>query len=285
MFTKIKMEQKREYRQERFQFVLSVNDNIICQRYFRINGFNEDSLNSLELKETVDEITTGIISSIPLQGMDKCLTGMDRGLINSDLVSKSRVYLWYTNNKMPMKLTGFENPAEATYIEYENAEADMEEWVGKMQNPWEITFKFSFLVDEREVCTRIWDGSAYPKYVRDSVDITNKKSSYENEDVNRLSFSANLIRHMTIDKTDLVYSIIEKFCDVLSSTYTKQYYYTKVLNYGNGKQKSKHGKKTYHLNNKYYINSLEKLYANKTKQYMDSVYPSRKECEYYNNCL
>lgn len=99
MFTKIKMEQKREYRQERFQFVLSVNDNIICQRYFKINGFNEDSLNSLELKETVDEITTGIISSIPLQGMDKCLTGMDKGLINSDLVSKSRVYLWYTNNK------------------------------------------------------------------------------------------------------------------------------------------------------------------------------------------
>lgn len=39
------------------------------------------------------------------------------------------------------------------------------------------------------------------------------------------------------------------------------------------------------LNNKYYINSLEKLYANKTKQYMDSLYPSRKECEYYNNCL
>lgn len=278
------MEQKREYHKERFQFVLSVNDNIICQRFFRINGFNEDSLYSLELKEAIDEITIGLISTIPLTGVDLSLTGMDRGLINSDLVSKSRVYLWYTNNKMPLKLTGFENPYEATYAEYENAEADMEEWVGKIQNPWEVTFKFSFLVDEREVCTRIWDGSSYPKYVRDSVDITNKKSSYENEDPNRLSFSVNLIRHMTIDKSDLVYSIIEKLCDVLSSTYTKQYYYTKVLNYTNG-SKSKKGKKTYHLNSKQYINSLEKLYANKTKQYMDSLYPSKKECEYYNNCL
>lgn len=278
------MEQKREYHKERFQFVLSVNDNIICQRYFRINGFNEDSLYSLELKETIDEITIGMISSIPLTGMDLSLIGMDRGLINSDLVSKSRVYLWYTNNKMPVKLTGFENPSEVTYVEYENIEDDMEVWADKFQNHWEAIFKFSFLVDEKEVCTRIWDGSSYPKYVRDSVDITNKKSSYENEDPNRLSFSVNLIRHMTIDKTDLVYSIIEKLCDVLSSTYTKQYYYTKVLNYTNG-SKTKRGKKTYHLNNKQYINSLEKLYASKTKQYMDSLYPSRKECEYYNNCL
>lgn len=274
------MEQvKREYRQERFQFVLSVNDNIICQRYFRINGFNEESLNSLELKETVDEITVGIISSIPIQGMDKSLVGMDRGLINSDLVSKSRVYLWYTNNNLPMKLTGFDNPYDATYIKYENAEADMEEWVGKIQNLWEVTFKFSFLVDEKVICERIWDGSAYPKYVRDSVDITNKKNAHE--DVNRLSFSANLIRHMTIDKPDLVYRIIEKFCDVLSSTYTKQYYYTKMLNYGNG-SKSKSEKKTYYLNNKYAMNSLEKLYANKTKEYVESLYPSKKMCEYYN---
>ena len=27
---------------ERFQFLLWVNDNIICQRYFKINGFNND---------------------------------------------------------------------------------------------------------------------------------------------------------------------------------------------------------------------------------------------------
>ena len=31
---------------ERFQFMLSINDNIICQRYFRINGFNAESLES-----------------------------------------------------------------------------------------------------------------------------------------------------------------------------------------------------------------------------------------------
>ena len=34
---------------ERFSFELTVNDNIICQRYFRIHGFKQQSLYSEEL--------------------------------------------------------------------------------------------------------------------------------------------------------------------------------------------------------------------------------------------
>ena len=93
---------------ERFQFILSLNENIICQRYFRINGFNNDSLESYELRETIDEIV---------------------GIIRQDLESKSRVYQWFTRN-IPLKLTGFgttcmeifEKTSTATYLEYtENA--------------------------------------------------------------------------------------------------------------------------------------------------------------------
>ena len=28
----------------KFQFLIWVNDNVICQRYFKINGFNEESV-------------------------------------------------------------------------------------------------------------------------------------------------------------------------------------------------------------------------------------------------
>ena len=38
---------------ERFEFELTVGDNIICQRYFRINSFNEESLKSFELIEAI----------------------------------------------------------------------------------------------------------------------------------------------------------------------------------------------------------------------------------------
>ena len=40
---------------ERFQFILSLGENIICQRYFRINGFNPESVESYELKEITEE--------------------------------------------------------------------------------------------------------------------------------------------------------------------------------------------------------------------------------------
>ena len=70
---------------ERFQFILKVNDHIICQRYFRINRFNSDSLCSEELLDTL----RGVVQTI-----------------KSDLVSKSRVYLWATQGGKT-KLTGF----------------------------------------------------------------------------------------------------------------------------------------------------------------------------------
>lgn len=41
----------------RFEFNLYINDNIICQRLFNVKGYNEEVLNSIELKEMMDEIT------------------------------------------------------------------------------------------------------------------------------------------------------------------------------------------------------------------------------------
>jgi hypothetical protein len=39
-----------------FEFVLRINDHIICQRYFNIKNYNNDCRESLEMKEMMDDI-------------------------------------------------------------------------------------------------------------------------------------------------------------------------------------------------------------------------------------
>ena len=70
----------------KFQFLIWVNNNVICQRYFKINGFNEESIYSAEFNECMN----GIVDSI-----------------QRDLESKSRIFMWYTNMSEPMKIQGF----------------------------------------------------------------------------------------------------------------------------------------------------------------------------------
>lgn len=41
--------------EKKFEFVLYINDNIICQRYFSVKNFDPKVLNSIELVECVDE--------------------------------------------------------------------------------------------------------------------------------------------------------------------------------------------------------------------------------------
>lgn len=170
---------------ERFQFQLKVNDNIICQRYFKINRYNSDSLCSREL----------------YVALDSCVE-----LIEKDLEAKSRVYLWNTLDTKT-KLTGHAvgedgylvNPV--TYAETPVKPWDEDEFV----KPWDVVFRFSFMVDDKTVYERIWDGSRYPKYVRNSVDITNSRSPYI------------MVQIMNNGREDLVVQIIKSICEVCSN--------------------------------------------------------------------
>src|SRR5574343_1544655 len=69
---------------QRFEFLFYINNNIICQRYFNIRDYNEDVLQSTELKELIDTIAgtsnNGIIG--------------DMGIIPNFLKEKSKDYLW-----------------------------------------------------------------------------------------------------------------------------------------------------------------------------------------------
>lgn len=225
---------KKEYKAERFQFILSVNDNIICQRYFKINWFNPDSLHSKELKETIDIIVNGFMGGKH--------PGFDPGVINGDLCSKSRVYMWYTY--------------DPSYVDAE--------YVKPLDERWSTTFKFAFLVDEKEVISRVWDGTVYPKAVRDCVDIVNKKTKFEGLD-GKMNFETSLARRMVIDKPDLSYIIINLICDVCSSTFSKNYEYTLLSNYGD---------KTYNMD-------MKKMYNDYVKETAKSV--EKKTDEYFKN--
>lgn len=201
-----------DYRNERFQFILSVIDNkkvvkeseiegeepevkwvrsenIICQRYFRINGFNPESLYSTQLRETINDAVRYIVE---------------------DLQSKSRTYMWYT---------------------YDPAYTD-DEYSMEREPEWSVTFKFAFLVDDREVISKIFDGSIYPRFVRDNVDIVNKKTNFERFEGYKKPYEINLLKKLVADKVDLSYVIINLICDVCSSVFSSEYHYTHTMDYG-----------------------------------------------------
>ena len=183
---------EKDYREERFEFALFVNDNIICKRNFRIFNFIEGSMNTLEFKDTVDSVVK---------------------LIDDDLKSKSRVFTWY-----------YFNPNEPDAFE---------EFAGKPLEPWACTFKLVISDNKREVISKIWDGYAYPKPIREKVDLSNKnvkvmnkdgqsfsyeKESFFKSNEGRLSFEHEVLKSMIVDKPDVLLQITKKICEACSPT-------------------------------------------------------------------
>ena len=68
---------------KKFEFVLYINENIICQRYFTVKNFNPDSLRSTEVKDCVDN----------------CVY-----IINKDLKEKTSEYLHKSYNPWKKQL-------------------------------------------------------------------------------------------------------------------------------------------------------------------------------------
>ena len=253
---------EKDYKEERFEFTLFVNDNIICKRNFRIFNFIEGSMNTLEFKETVDSVVK---------------------LIDDDLKSKSRVFTWY-----------YFNPNEPDAFE---------EFAGKPLEPWTCTFKLVISDNKREVISKIWDGYAYPKPIREKVDLSNKNVkvtnkdgqsfSYEKESFfksndGRLSFEHEVLKAMIGDKPDVLLQITKKICEACSPSKEeikeKGYFdprenskylskYTVIDDYGkdeNGKQR-KYSYSLY-LANKKNEKDWERSVADKTKKYFRNLF-------------
>lgn len=220
---------------EPYEFRLLMGDNIICQRYFKINNFNKLSLNSLELTNTIRSCAE---------------------MINEDLKSKTRTYTWYMSplifkNEDEMK-TWFNSskfyPSDSkknknefiknsdTVRMYENIvlrdSEDEYTWDGENLIKCEkkindgtftnvlterdfVTYEFAFYVNDRKVISTIFDG-IYPYYIRRNIDLSNSRGKFKGEDISRLGFESYLLNRLVSDKEDLIYKIIEDICYVCS---------------------------------------------------------------------
>ena len=215
---------------DRFRFLFSANDNIVCERFFKINHFNLTSLYSEELKDTIDAIVENI---------------------QNDMKSKSRIYDWYTTTT-PVKITGFKpngmglQNKDSEYIVYpekqQETDGENETVENTMLEPYAVTFKFEFQMaqkietedgkpvfsDYKSIYTAIWDGTVYQKDIRNSVDLSNSISSYKDCDVSSMNFIRTLNYRMVNGKLDLIYDTIKRICETTSGegkTYTGSVFY------------------------------------------------------------
>lgn len=236
---------------ERFEFRLTIGDNIICQRYFKINNFNPTCLKSFELPKTIE----------------RCAE-----MIDDDLKSKTQVYLeivapriFKTKEEM---LKHFENyPSDLRigegimildkkspdYAWGRNGQPvalsekiEDEDFSKEFTNDDILQYKLSFMIDGREVVSSIWEG-IYPKYIRNSIDLSNKKGRVDENDIMKLSFDQYLLHKIVEGRVDLVWSIIKEICSVCSCS--DRFYTTEV----------KIGNKTY------------KNHSESEKMYLDSI--------------
>lgn len=141
--------------EQRFEFVLYINNHIICQRYFNVKDYNPESIKSLEMKELIDRI-----AGLNIDGFGK------HGIIPTFLKDKSVEYLWENYN--PYQVQVEDNTKTQT---------------GKIDN-----FQFEIKVDKRVVARTEFSGNIFPTHVRYKVDIAEKfiPISISGENINRV---------------------------------------------------------------------------------------------------
>ena len=69
-----------------------------------------------------------------------------------------------------------------------------EEFSSPLIDPWECTFRFEVSDRKKVVISKIWDGYAYPKAIRDKVDISNKTVKIISKDGKVYSYDKDSFR-------------------------------------------------------------------------------------------
>lgn len=270
---KAKIEKKapNDYK-EPYEFRLLIGDNIICQRYFRINNFNQNSLTSQELINTIRACAN---------------------MIDDDLKSKTRVYAWYMSplvfeNEKEMR-EWFTNPKNVEGVRFnenivlrdENAseynwngeelvESDKKCSDGTFTNPLTdkdiLTYEFAFYVNDKKIASTIFDG-VYPYYIRRNIDLSNTRGKFEGEDLTRLTFESYILHRLVCGRTDLIKKVVKEICTVCSVTDNSYYTQALTFNQDNGKKMSY----PLNFNDSKYINSKYSKEIEKAKKYFQSI--------------
>ena len=222
---------------EPYEFRLLIGDSIICQRYFKINNFNQLSLNSLELTNTVRACAQ---------------------MIDDDLKSKSRIYSWHMSPLVfkdeDEMYAWFNNPDHEEWVKNvrmnENVFLRSEgypeyTWTGEklvlnekrigdgtftdsLHDKDVVTYEFAFYVNDRKVVSTTFEG-VYPYFIRRNIDLSNTRGKFEGDDITRLSFDSYILHTLVDDRADLIKKVVKEICYVCSVT--ENDYYTMVDTY------------------------------------------------------
>ena len=231
----------KEIRKERFEFELTVNGNIICQRYFKINNFNEVSIYSTEFMDSVR----------------KCVS-----MIEDNLRNKSNVYTYHMtpfvfdseeqmkewfNDENNIKVFDVRFGALASvrghgghdYVwlgdgkfKDEGERTERNEFVDEPEDDQETVFRFAVIDNGRDfiknplkkvIGAMMFDGGMYPRFVRNGVDISNGRGRYDDMDISKLSHETSLYYWCNIGLQDLVPVIIREICETCSEENAKDY--------------------------------------------------------------
>ena len=240
--TNVQDGKKREFAEERFDFELYVNDNLICKRNFKINGFIEGSMNTIEFKDAVNFIVYKL---------------------DEDLKSKSRIYMHY--NFLPENEASEFNepliePWACTFklVIYDNKKEVMSRIWDGYGYPKAIREKIDFT----------------NKYVK----FTNKagktfifeKDAYFAERGEMLPHEMYVLKQMLNDREDALLGITRKICETCSSfggTFQKKSDYTLSERYS----KRRHYAYSLAATNAKIEDAWAKATAKKTKAYFDSL--------------
>mgnify|MGYP000212042379 CR=1 FL=1 len=170
--------------QHPFEFVLNINGNIICQRFFNIHNFNEDVIDSLEMKELLNSIA----------GTNNGEWG-EYGIIPSFLKERSCEYLQFFEDNQ--------------HLSYKNRDNDSSIW------DKEDVYSFEIKIDGVVVGVTQFDGNTFPPKIRYKVNLKHKTNIWGEKQLNEKGTAIQL---------DIIPRITKAIKKTFSQkSYTKEY--------------------------------------------------------------
>ena len=80
----------------KFEFLLKLNDNIVCQRYFNVKGYNPKTLKSLELHYEVAQVVSDLQETLKIKTGDYMAENYHMFLDGNDLEKENTLNDYFT---------------------------------------------------------------------------------------------------------------------------------------------------------------------------------------------
>lgn len=200
-------------KKESFEFVVTVGDNIVCQRYFRVGNYNETSLSSRKVLNAVRDCGNLIIKLLESKTR-KYLHLTAPQIFNSvdqavELMRKhpnwvkanDYVYIKDTET-LYQYYNDILNPSTSVFNHMDYLRCD---YVENEITPCIFTFKY----EGRTIGSMVIDMSPYPQFIRTNLDLTSSKNRYKNTDKFNMYYTF-LLDSINEGREDLVPVIVEK---------------------------------------------------------------------------